>query len=432
LNLHLPKSEKQLTTISPERQQICCNFFVDTAAGVRYSLRKETGGEAMMCTTRYEDVILERAKACGSLVDDLYEIIGRLDGEVGRLDKERDALGAEVDQLRAEGATPQPTAQPAIQPTTPKRLTLAPGIHRITNEEYHSDPGETPSLSRGIINCLLTSTPAHVYAVNKRLNPRAVAAIKEDKFDVGTFAHALFLEGEDSAIVFEHKDWKKAEAQQDRADARAKGKIPFLRHQYTQCCDMVEAAHRQLAQAEECPVADLYAEGVSEETYIWRETEYLKDKWGKDTEEVTSDVLCRCRGDWRSNDWRLALDYKTTTCADPGAWHSHIIDHAYDVQSVFYPKGMKAAAKLEKNPRFVFLVQETKYPFLVSFISLPPEFVAMAEEKIKYGKFLWQRCLMTGEWPGYSRRIAYVEPRPFALASWEAKKFEIDNDGLSE
>jgi hypothetical protein len=277
-----------------------------------------------------------------------------------------------------------------------------PGIYTMSNEDYHADPCITPSLSRGTICELITKTPAHVFANNRRLNPAYVPDEKEDKFDIGTFAHALFLEGHDNAAVFQHKDWKKGEAQQDRKDARAAGKIPFLQHHYDRCCDMVEAAHRQLKESE-LGISDLYKEGKSEESFFWKE----------------GDTFCRIRADWRSNDFDLALDYKTTDCADPNAFNSKIINMGYDIQNIFYKRGMRAAANLEKNPRFLFFVQETKAPYLCSVIGLPPEYLEMAKQKVEAGLYLWQKCLATGEWPGYSKKPYYVEPKPWALAQWE-------------
>lgn len=301
------------------------------------------------------------------------------------------------------------------------------GIYRISNEDYHADPCILPSLSRGTIRDLITKTPAHVFARNKRLNPAYVEEEQEDKFDIGTFAHALFLEGHDNAAVFQHKDWKKPEAQQDRKGARAAGKIPFLQHQYDVCCDMVEAAKQQLAMSE-LGITNLLKEGKSEESFFWKEDLEKTDICGKPTGEVEFETWCRCRTDWRSNDFTLCLDYKTTTDADPESFSRKITDMGYDIQQVFYKRGMRKAANLEKNPRFVFMVQEVKPPYLCSFIGLPPEFAAMGKEKMEYGFYMWQKCLATGEWPGYPARICYVEPKPWALASWELRASGIGEE----
>lgn len=286
------------------------------------------------------------------------------------------------------------------------------GIYTLTNEVYHADPCPTPSLSRGTIQELLFKTPAHVYATNKRLNPRYQEDSKdENKFDKGTAAHALFLEGYDVANVVYADDWKKKENQELRKEIRATGKIPMLEKDFDDTQDMVEAAHRQLAQSA-LGIKNLHETGKPEESFFWQE--------GK--------TWCRCRTDWRSNDFGLVLDYKTTTDASPNAFANKITDMGYDIQHAFYKRGVRVAAKLEKNPRFIFMVQEVKKPFLCSFIGLPPEFSQMGKEKVKYGLYMWQKCLESGEWPGYPNDICYVDPKPWALASWEQRAAMIGEE----
>lgn len=288
---------------------------------------------------------------------------------------------------------------------------LGPGVHRITSEEYHDDPCIIPSVSRGTIKTLINQTPQHVWHNHPRLNPKFRPDEDEGKFDVGTFAHALFLEGEDAAAVFDYKDWKKAEAQQDRKDTRERGKIPFLRHQYTQVCDMVEAAHEQITEFEELQILDLHHEGDSELTYIWQEGE----------------TLCRVRPDWIRKDRKLALDYKTTKAtANPMEYHRIILNMAYDIQDSFYRRGIKAIEG--KALRFFFLVQETEPPFLASLIGIDPMFQEMGRQKVEYGLFLWNKCMKTGEWPGYPSRACYIEPPQYALTAWEQLSAAIGED----
>jgi len=291
-------------------------------------------------------------------------------------------------------------------------VNLKAGIHKISDVDYHADPCIEPSLSRGTIADLLNNTPAHARFYHPRLNPDFVAE-DESKFDVGTAAHALFLEGLNNCEVIDAPTWQTKAAKEAREAARLAGKVPLLTHQYQNVADMVKAAHVQLA-ASELGIKDLHAEGDSELTYIWQEGE----------------TFCRVRPDWISHknigNAKLKLAYKTTgMSAAPSSFKA--TDHGKDLEYAFYRRGIKAIEG-GNAPRVVFLVQETYAPYLCSFVSLDPQTVAMAEQKVDFGIFMWQKCLALNDWPGYPNRIAYVESKPWEIAAWEMKAAEIGND----
>ena len=278
-----------------------------------------------------------------------------------------------------------------------------PGCYpNIPNETYHADPCATPSLSRSMIHGLVMTTPAHVFARAKRLNPLALSSEKKAVFDVGTAAHELFLQGIDNVYVVEADDFRTKAAQQQRDEAYALGRTPLLAKQFENVRLMVEAAHRALPAI---GIMNLHAQGKSEETFVWEE----------------DGAWCRVRTDWRANDNSLVLDYKTTECAAPEKWSTKIAEYGYDIQEHFYSRGVAEALHLKQVPRFLFMVQETTAPFLVSFVALPPMFQAMGEGKTNRGLEVWRECLSSGIWPGYSQDVVYVDPRPWALADWQLK-----------
>ena len=302
------------------------------------------------------------------------------------------------------------------------------GVYIMSNDNYHMDPCAVPSLSRGTICQIINQTPAHVFAGNKRLNPRYVPANeKEDKFDIGSAAHSLFLEGYNIVDVVFADDWRKKEAQEKRAEIRAAGKIPMLEKHFDNTHDMVKAAHTQLAETE-LGIKDLHAEGKSEETFIWTESLEETDLYKKPTGEVITDTWCRCRTDWRSNDFTFAFDFKTTDSASPEAFNRKVCAMGYDIQRVWYPRGMKAAANLDKAPRFYFVVIEVKPPYLLSVIRLEPAYIELGKSKMDFGIYQWRKCLTTGEWPGYPKRICEIEPPSWELAKWESLSSTIGEE----
>ena len=96
-----------------------------------------------------------------------------------------------------------------------------PGVHLLSMESYQRDPCPSPSLSSHIAHRLITQSPLHAWYAHPRLNPRYV---EEDStaFDLGSCAHALLLEGEDSIAVIEADDWRTKVAKEARAKARSK------------------------------------------------------------------------------------------------------------------------------------------------------------------------------------------------------------------
>jgi len=280
-------------------------------------------------------------------------------------------------------------------------MVLDVGIHKISNEEYHRDPCSKPSLSRSTIYELLFHSPAHAKFNHPRLNPDLVQE-ESEKFDLGSAAHSLLLEGIDNMVVIDAEDWRKKETKEQRETARKEGKNPLLKKQYNEVLAMVEAVKEQIKGCKELRITDLLKAGDSELSYIWKEKEtYLK-----------------VRPDWISKDRKLIMDYKTTgNSANPSEFARQIIGCGYDIQAALYTRGVKTIEGIE--PSFIFIVQETSKPYLCSFIGLTPEFLDMGKQKVEYGIFLWNQCMESGIWPGYPQRVCYPEPPSWGLSQFE-------------
>lgn len=283
-----------------------------------------------------------------------------------------------------------------------------PGRYQISFEEYLKDPCPEPSLTRSTIKALINDTPRKAFLQHPRLNPQHEEKPSE-KFDIGTAAHAFFLEGEDVVKVIDAADWRTNKAKEERDAARETGKVPLLVGQYLEVLAMVGEANAALFEWEGREI--LLASGDSEQTYIWQER---------------NGVWCRVRPDWISKDRTLAIDYKSTSMsANPHTLSRRISEMGYDIQESFYRRGI--AAIEGTPPRFVFLFQETESPYLCSFVDLSSEFSDMGDQKVNYGIDLWKKCVSTGQWPGYPLRTCCVDAPPWALASWELSKYLLDS-----
>ena len=293
-------------------------------------------------------------------------------------------------------------------------ITYTEGCYVLDADVYHADPCPVPSLSRSAIKSLLYQSPAHVKEGHPRLNP-AYQSEDDGKFDMGTACHALLLEGLDNIAVIDAADWRGKDTKVQRDEAYMIGKTPLLKHQYESALLMVRAAEKQIAACPELKIKNLREEGDSELTYIWRE----------------EDTYLRVRPDWISKDKSLILDYKTTAAsAKPQDWGKTGLGSGCDIQEALYKRGVKAIEG--KEPKFIFVVQETYAPYLCSFIGLPPQFSEMGKQKIEQGLYLWRKCMGSGDWPGYPNRVAWIDPPAWALASWDQIAQNIGEEGSDE
>ena len=281
-----------------------------------------------------------------------------------------------------------------------------PGIYKISFADYLADPCPVPSLSRSVIKSLVMDCPIKAYHGHPRLNPDYK---KEEKtiFDIGSAAHDCFLGGENAVAVFDYPDWRKKEAQEAKEQARQEGKIPLLTHQFEDVLAMVKVANLSLQnfiiRGERLNLK--IEDGDSEMTYIWKENE----------------TWFRIRPDWVSNKYPIILDYKTTgQSASPEKYANIISDKGLDIQDALYSRGYKTLNAVE--PDFFFMVQETEPPYLCSLIEIDMMFKDMGKEKVKAGIRIWRECMRTGTWTGYPWELSVVEPKPWALASWEMRK----------
>jgi hypothetical protein len=257
-------------------------------------------------------------------------------------------------------------------------------IDGLSAEDYHA----TPALSKSGIGTLIDECPAKFWWKSP-LNP---AYEREEKrtFDMGTAAHLMFLEPDlftEKTVIVEGftKDGKPSAgyASQDAKDQRdaayAAGKTPLLKPEVAQLSAMRTAlmAH---------PLAkDAFQDGVAERTHFWTDPEF--------------GVPCKARPDWHSIQRGYVVDYKTTKSAHPRDFSKRLWDHHYFVQQPWYLDGIKATTG--EKARFLFVVQETDEPYLVSVFQLDHHTTEWGRKYATKAKQVYAKCLEGDQWPGY-------------------------------
>jgi len=277
-----------------------------------------------------------------------------------------------------------------------------PGIYDLTDSVYHGDSYPKPCLSTGVIKDLLMKSPIHAKLNHPALNPDYCAECAS-KFDIGTAAHSILLQGVDNVCIIEAPDYRKSDAQVARDMARSNGKIPLLAKEYKRVRAMVDAAHRQLR---DCELdVDLKFDGTAEQSFVWTE----------------DDTWLKVKPDWIRHDNLLILDYKTTSLsANPSGIARIINTMGYDIQESLYKRGVYQLTGQAAD--FVFIFQEAIEPYLCSFIALSSQFTEMGNGKVDRGISLWRTCLESGEWPGYPTNVCLIDPPAWALTEWEMRE----------
>lgn len=268
-------------------------------------------------------------------------------------------------------------------------------------DRYHSDPADAPSLSSSLIKILLNQSPAHARVAHPRLNPD-FEVTNDKKFDVGTVAHELLLEGDTAVAVVDFADWRSKAAQEERDLAYANGQTPLLTKDWLRVEAMAQAARRQLEMFDLDPMP--LTAGKPEQVLLWEE----------------DGVWCRARFDWLHDNLSAVDDLKTTAAsANPAAWARTMLGMGAELQAAFYLRGLRKALGAEAAWRFI--VQENYPPYALSVVELSPELLAHAGAKVERAISLFRKCLADNHWPSYTRQLGTIE-----LPNWVTSEAQAE------
>lgn len=279
------------------------------------------------------------------------------------------------------------------------------GLHiNMPAHEYHADPCPVPALSASIAGIIWHKTPLHGWYAHSRLNPNR-KRIDSAIYDVGTAAHSLILERDESKFsIIDAEDWRTKDAKQQRDDAHAAGRVPLLAKQYLEIKAMADAAHKAIGESE---IAGILDDGTPEATLIAKDGE----------------TWLRGRLDFLPTDRRVIIDYKTVgrSAAPESFLRSSVFQFGYDIQAAMYLR-LNAMTGGDPNAKFAWIVQETEEPYLCSILGASPSLIECGNMKLDYVLKQWKRCMETGVWDGYGKKIAWLEAPVWELAKIEERE----------
>ncbi|MEI5032478.1 PD-(D/E)XK nuclease-like domain-containing protein [Streptomyces sp. S1A(2023)] len=256
-------------------------------------------------------------------------------------------------------------------------------IDGMTAEDYHADRNSISST--GLRKILAPGCPAQLRYDLDHPQPH------KKEFDLGHAAHLMVLgEGPELAVI-DYPDWRKKDAQIERDDAYAEGKVPLL----TKDHDMVQAMADAIRQHPLAGPLFTPGTGLAEQSIFW-------------TDPATG-VRCRVRPDWLKQlpGLTLCVDYKTIKAADPDTVSKAIRDHAYHQQDALYTDGIWAALQPD-DVRFIFVFQSKTAPYLITVRELADQDRDIGRARNERALRTYADCQTTGVWPDWNGPVTDI------------------------
>jgi len=304
---------------------------------------------------------------------------------------------------RLEGSLPERQVQAMTAPT----LLAQPEHHGLVDGMPMDEYLAVQALSAGSARKLLPpSTPASFREDQKH-------GRTSDGMDFGKVAHSVVLEGvdltdlanADGLVVVDAADWRTNAAKDAKATARAEGKPALLAKQLPQVRAMAEQI---LANDMAAALFDPET-GKAEQSMFWAHKRTGHPRKGR------LDKLPARRPSGRL----IIPDYKTTDAsADAAEFGRTVVNLGYAQQLAGYEEGV-LALELDDDPLFLFVVQETRPPYLVNVLEVPDDGLRIARELNLWACSVYAECVERDTWPGYPAEVQTIQ-----LPSWWLRKYE--------
>lgn len=309
---------------------------------------------------------------------------------------------------------------PAAEVPVNTKIT-ATGHYDLTNEEYHGDCCDGPSLSASSIKQLV-SDPSE-YWLNSPLNPDRVKPKENKAFNVGTAAHTMVLEPEllgetisviPNDILASNGALSTKAAKAFVAEQTDLGRTVIKESEWQAVCDMADAISANQV------VMRAMAGTLNEQSLIVKDEEagiYIKSR---------PDQMPQESG-------RFIVDLKTTDRTGIDAWErSSMVDLRYDIQgglmlwSLEKVLGIKPAGVM-----YVVVCKEPPHRVAVRTLRIASDTGRALLDNgwldVKQGVATFLECWETGVWPSPWDSVTDIIP-----PDWHMRRIEkrLENTSL--
>lgn len=272
----------------------------------------------------------------------------------------------------------------------------------LSEEDYHNDPCDVPSLNQSIATILHKQSAKHAHMAHPRLGGKKYRT--SDAFDKGTAIHTALLGVGKVIVPVDAADWRTKAAREQRDAIRATGNIPMLADKARDIEDAASAIRKQL------DGLGVHFNGHCKLSMQW-------------TEQVNGhDVLCRGRLDHFNDTGGYAYvdDLKSSQSANPVDIQRSCENYNYDIQAAAYLSGVTTIRPdLDGRVRYRWIFFELEPPYIVTVAYPTGANLALGAVRWDRALRLWQSCLSKGtdaiHWPGYSSEPVPINPPDWAL-----------------
>lgn len=292
-----------------------------------------------------------------------------------------------------------------------------PGVYRdFPTATYFDDPCPAPSLSQSVAKILLEQSPRHAFQAHPKLGlpPSDEEGDEYNKAQaIGNAAHVLMLGRGKKLAIAPHRDWRKKEAQEFKANAIAEGGEPILQKHYKLAQAMVDAGLEQLTRIH--GTQNAFTHGDAEAVIA----------------SCENGVWLRSMLDWITPDLREVWDYKSGgVSASPYATPRRMADAGWHIQAAFHERILDAIdPKGAGRRKFFYVAQENEEPFALTVNVIGEAALTIGRKQVDYAIKSWAHCLTKGVWPAYPNRINIAELPAWAETSWLNREVEeSEND----
>lgn len=293
-------------------------------------------------------------------------------------------------------------------------------VNDMPEEVYHNDPtpelegfAESTSLSSTTLNALLESTEEEARLTINRFDPDRNKK-KSDAMDLGSMAHDYILSGGESLYeIAPFDNWRTKDSQIVRDDIIARGKIPLNNSTMSLVDDLKKMKSRLMEQIKDHQDwAGIFDDGKPEQSLF----------------AFDGEIWNRARVDWLVGNYtspngevieNLVVDYKTTSLSFDRWIRNELWSGKY-LQDPHYRRVTDLVlGNGKRNTRFIYVVQQTKEPYLVQVMEISSASRPDIEKRYEIGRQKFINCLKQGVWRGIPPYTAHVTPPPWIESSWE-------------
>lgn len=258
----------------------------------------------------------------------------------------------------------------------------APGVHIISNDDYHSSAG----LSRSALK-LFSRSPAHYW--HEYINPKYQKLEPSPAMVMGNLVHTLSLEPHlfdvEYAIAPEvNKRTKAGKAEWDEFTLLAGPRTVITTEDYTIAKDMADAIRiNQVFNA--C----MHDAKVEHSIFF---------------EHLETGLMMKARPDiW---DGAVVADIKTTADASPSSFQRDAVSHGYFLQAAMINEALLSLQLELEN--FFFICVEKKPPYAVAVHVLDKEAIEFGSRQLSKLAKEFKCCISQDRWPAYKPNVLKV------------------------